>query len=284
MVRARIALALGLLAVGGCGGGDPEGPGRAPAADAWATVVWAVGDAATEGTPGRRLARLITSSRFDRLLYLGDVYEDGTREEFDRWYEPLYGAVADRTAPVIGNHEFAARREGYLPYWREKLGRAPRPWYAVRAGGWELLALNTEAPHGERSRQLRWLSRRLRAGGGTTCRMALMHRPRFSAGEQGDQEDVSPLWDALRGRAVAVLSGHDHNLQRFEPVDGIVQFVSGAGGRDLYDVDDDDERLAFSDDEQLGALRLELRERTADYAFVAEGGRVLDRGELRCEP
>jgi hypothetical protein len=284
MVRALRALPLvAALAAGGCGGDDePARPG--PRAQGPAAVVWAVGDAATAQLPGRRLAKMIVESRFDRLLYLGDVYENGTLGEFRRWYEPLYGSVADRTAPIAGNHEYPSRRRGYVPYWRSKLGRAPRPWYAIRVGGWEVLALNTEAPHDARSPQVRWLRARLRAGRGT-CRMALLHRPRFSAGRHGDQADVAPLWDALRGRAVAVVSGHDHNLQRFRRSDeGLVQFVSGAGGRGLYEVDPEDPRLAFADDERLGALRLELREGSARFAFVADDGEVLDRGELRCRP
>ena len=256
--------------------GDPQGVAARPGA----AVVWAVGDAATAGDSGRPLAATIGAGRVDRLLYLGDVYEEGTRDEFERFYEPLYGRLARRTAPVLGNHEFANRRTGYDAYWRGKTGRRPRPFYALRAGGWQLLALDSEGPHGAPSAQVRWLRRQVRRP--TTCRIAFWHRPRFSAGEHGDQPDVAPLWAALRGRAVAVLSGHDHDLQRLAPVDGIVQFVSGAGGRALYSVDEGDRRLRFADDEHFGALRLELRPESAAYAFVADSGRVLDRGVLRC--
>lgn len=279
MVRARILLVA--LALGGCG--DDPRPPAPPAPPPEGTVVWAVGDAATGGEAPRPLARFVAGARVDRLVYLGDVYETGTRREFDRHYDPLYGALADRTTPVMGNHEYANRERGFEPYWREKLGVTPPPWEALRAGGWELLVLNTEAPHGETSPQVRWLRDRVRRGTRTTCRIAFSHRPRFSAGRHGDQGDTAPLWDALRGHAVAVVSGHDHDLQRFEPIDGIVQFVSGAGGRALYDVDSDDERLAFADDRGFGALRLELQPGRATYTVVDEAGGALDRGELRCE-
>ena len=275
MVRAVLPLAATVLVLAGCGDERaPTGP------EPRGAVVWAVGDAATPGDEPRALATLVGGRRVDRLVYLGDVYDRGTIEEFRAYYEPLYGRLASRTSPILGNHERDNRRSGYDVYWRGKIGRVPRPWHTVRIEGWELLALNSETPHGRRSPQVRWLRREVREE--TTCRIAFWHRPRYSAGKHGDQRDVAPLWDALRGRAVAVVSGHDHDLQRLDPIDGLVQFVSGAGGRGLYDVDEGDDRLAFSDDERFGALRLVLREGVAAYAFVADDGDVLDRGELRC--
>jgi len=153
-------------------------------------------------------------------------------------------------------------------------------YYSFRVGGWELLSLNSEARHDEGSPQLRWLRRTLREPG--TCRIAFWHRPRFSAGRYGDQKDVEPLWNAVRGKATILVGGHDHNMQRLRPVDGVTQFVSGAGGASRYKVDRRDPRLAFSDDRTFGALRLALRPGSADYAFVSTEGKALDRGTLQC--
>ena len=279
-VMVRAAFLCTALALAGCGGDDNEPPAAVESRDGAAgTVLWAVGDAATTEEGPAPLAQLITESDFDRLLYLGDVYERGTLREFRRWYDPLYGDVARRTWPVIGNHEDANRHRGFHPYWRAKLGRRQPTYYERRIGGWELIALDSEAPLAP---QVRWLRGRLREP--TTCRIAFWHRPRFSAGElHSDDPDVDPLWKAMRGRAVAVLGGHDHNLQRFEPVDGLVQFVSGAGGRDRYILDEEDERLAFGDDDHFGALRIELRPRSARFTFVADDGEELDGSELGCE-
>jgi hypothetical protein len=90
------------------------------------------------------------------------------------------------------------------------------------------------------------------------------------------------MWRALRGRVAAVISGHDHNYQRFRPVNGIVQFVVGTGGRRRYDVDESDRRLEKEEDERFGALRLRLAGDLAGYAFVATGGQTLDTGSLSC--
>ena len=144
-----------------------------------------------------------------------------------------------------------------------------------------MLSLSSEAPHGPGSPQERWLRAQLRAPG--TCRIAFWHRPRYSAGRRyGDQADMAPLWHDLRGRAAIAIAGHEHDMQRLEPIDGMTEFVSGAGGRSHYAVRADDRRVAFADDRDDGALRLTLRPLRAGYAFISAGGRVLDRGTLTC--
>jgi Calcineurin-like phosphoesterase len=249
-------------------------------------VLWAVGDGADGAVTGRAVAARIARGSPDRMLYLGDVYgdegaraPDGTAADFRDHYDALYGELASRTAPTPGNHEWPARRQGYNPYWRRVHGEV-RPYYSFAAGGWRVLSLNSEAPHGVRSAQVRWLRGQLRRRG--TCRLAFWHRPRFSAGPHGDQRDVAPLWNALRGRAVLVVSGHDHDMQRLHPVNGITQLVSGAGGHGHYALRAADRQLAFGNDRDYGALRIVLRPGRAKLGFVTADGRVLDRHTVEC--
>jgi hypothetical protein len=116
-----------------------------------------------------------------------------------------------------------------------------------------------------------------------TCRLAFWHRPRYSAGKHGDQDDVSSLWRALRGRASLVINGHEHNMQRLRRRDGIVELVAGAGGRSRYKLDQNDRRLAWADATQEGALRIRLRPGVAEWDFVSVGGRTLDKGSAKCD-
>jgi hypothetical protein len=270
----------------GCAGDAPSDPVRGGTAvvgllPSRQAIVWAVGDGADGGEPARAVAARIVAERFDRLLYLGDVYPNGTRTDFVRNYATTYGPLSAKTAPTPGNHDWPASATGYDPYWRRALHRPPADWYAFRAAGWQLLSLNSEAPHDRGSAQERWLRARLRTPG--SCRIAFWHRPRYSAGtKHGDQPDMAPIWDDLRGHAAIAIAGHEHDMQRFKPIDGITQFVSGAGGQSHYAVGAGDPRLAFSNDIDDGALRLTLRPGTAAYAFVAADGRVLDRGTIPC--
>lgn len=245
-----------------------------------AATVWAVGDGADGGDAAKAVARRIAAGRPERLLYLGDVYDDGSAKDFRTNYETVYGTLGARTAPTPGNHDWPAHPDGYDPYWAARTGAPTPPWYAFRTGGWQIVSLNSEAPHGRGSAQLRWLSARLRRTRGT-CTLAFWHRPLRSAGRHGDQPDVAPLWQALRGHATLVLNGHDHDLQRLRPRDGITELVAGAGGKSRYRLDADP-RVAFDDDRHDGALRLRLRPGGAELAFVARDGSVLDRSTVAC--
>jgi hypothetical protein len=269
-----VAAAVASLGVGAPAWQPPQS-GRA--------VVWAVGDAAAPGPAARRVATAIRNARPDRFLYLGDVYEYGTATEFRRSYDPLYGSLAGITEPTPGNHEWGNRFSGYYPYWRAKKGGMQPPWSSVQTAGWELLNLNSQAAHGPGSPQLRWLERTLAAGG--DCRIAFWHRPRFSAGlVHGDAPDVAPLWNALRGRARAVLSGHEHDLQRLRPRGRLTQYVAGAGGRSRYPLSRTDPRLAWGRDDRDGALRIVLAPGSATFEFRDAAGRVLDRSRTTCSP
>ena len=276
-----LAIALAIGAAAGQPGGAEEQGEAAPAPER--AIVWAVGDAATAGPAPRRLAATIRRGSPDRFLYLGDVYEYGTLAEFRRYYDPLYGGLAAITEPTPGNHEWGNRHRGYYPYWLAKKGRRQPPWSSVTIAGWELVNLNSEAAHGRDSRQLRWLRRVLAPGG--DCRIAFWHRPRYSAGlVHGDAPDMAPLWGALRGRAKAVLSGHEHDLQRLRPRDGLTQYVAGAGGRARYSLARDDRRLAWGRDDTGGALRIVLGPGAATLEFRDQAGRLLDRSRLACGP
>jgi hypothetical protein len=254
-------------------------PGTPAGADGRA-VVWAVGDGATGSGPAKALAAHIAADHGDRVLYLGDVYESGTPTEFREHFASVYGPVLDTMLPTPGNHEWGNHLEGYDAFWRRTTSAPTPPWYALRVGGWQVLSLNSEAPHGEGDEQLRWLQQQLARP--ATCRLAFWHRPRFSAGRHGDQDDVAPLWDAVVGRATLILNGHDHDVQRLKPVQGTVEIVDGAGGADLYSVDDGDQRLAFADDQSFAAARLSLGATDARVQVVTATGRVLDRTRVPC--
>jgi acid phosphatase type 7 len=274
-VRLLTAVIAAVLAAAGAPAASAQAPERAE--------LWAVGDAATPNDGARRLAAHIRSQSPDRFLYLGDVYEDGTARDFRLNYDPLYGALATITDPTPGNHEWEHRFTGYYPYWRARKGHRQPPWSSTSIGGWQILALNSMAAHHPRSRQLRWLRRTLAASGGD-CRIAFWHRPRFSAGMYEDSPDLAPFWNALRGRAKVVLSGHDHNLQRLRPRNGLTQYVAGAGGASAYGVDQDDPRLAWGADRVFGALRIVLEPGGGTFEFRDSRGRLLDRSRTTCDP
>jgi hypothetical protein len=246
------------------------------------STVWAIGDGADGGAESRAVAAMVASRRVDRLLYLGDVYEAGTAGEFETNYTTAYDRFNGVTAPTIGNHEWGNAATGYIPYWTAVRGTPPPLWYAFAASGWQLISLNSNAPTSPD--QLDWLSTEIgqtpRFG---NCRIAFMHHPVFSAGLHGDLSSLRGIFGELEGHASIVLSGHDHDMQRLQPVDGITPYVDGAGGKELYPVNRSDPRLAFADDTHHGALRIKLRPGQAVLTFLADDGTALDQSTVNCQ-
>ena len=254
----------------------------APAASA--VTVWAVGDGGVAGPEDDQLAARIETEPVDHFLYLGDVYESGTADEFANWYHPSFGRFKAKSSPTVGNHEWANRAVGYDPYWGTL---APQQaggghYYSFDFGGWHFISLSTEEPADAGSPQLAWLQGDLAANPGE-CTVGFMHRPRYSAGFSQDDPAWEPIWSALAGAgAIAVLSGHDHDYQRFNPNRGLVQFVIGSGGRELRPVNFSDPDLAAYNDTAFGALRMTLTPSRLDFAFVPTTGPALDSGSLPC--
>jgi hypothetical protein len=271
------------LVVPGCGFGQnpfaatpsfvPDGPpGRA--------VVWAVGDGpgGTLGDGAPSVGRLVARGGPNVFIYLGDLYPQGTARAFRTAYQATFGGLARLTAPTPGNHDWPVHAGGYDPYWHNILGGRTPEWYSFRAGGWRLIELNSETTH--RGRQLAWLKTQLRGRG--DCRLAFWHRPRFSGGLHGDAADMDPYWKALQGHATLVLSGHDHDMQRFHARGTLTQLVAGSGGNGHYPIDRSHPGLAFADDSHYGALRIELTPGKARVAFIAADGSQLDAAVEPC--
>jgi hypothetical protein len=90
-----------------------------------------------------------------------------------------------------------------------------------------------------------------------------------------------------------VLNGHEHNYQRWQPLDGsgspsptgITEFVVGGGGHGVQEITKVDNRVAFThsgNPDVLGALKLSLNGKEAHYEFLNITGAVLDSGTVTC--
>jgi hypothetical protein len=124
------------------------------------------------------------------------------------------------------------------------------------------------------------------------CTAIAMHHPRYSSSsEHGDQEEVRPLWDvALRHHADLALAGHDHDYERFEPMDdeghvtadGMVSFVAGTGGKSLYDEGEPDIGSVLFYNKRAGVLDLKLGKDGYGWRFRNVDGETIDAGVHRC--
>ena len=227
------------------------------------------------------------------VLTLGDhQYQNSTLSEFLGSYNKSWGALLPKTRPVIGNHEYkTSGASGYYSYFR---GRQPGPpgYYRVTANGWQIYLLNSNCDKVNCSAQAGWLDRQM-AAHPARCSIIAMHHPRYSSGfEHGNSRAVTPLWAAAyRRHNDIVLAGHDHDYERFKPMDpwghvkptrGMTSFVSGAGGKNLYRLGSRKRGSVYFQARTHGVLQLDLRAGSYSWAFRNIGGAVMDSGSRTC--
>jgi len=226
-------------------------------------------------------------------LALGDLaYKKGRYDEFIDYYDPSWGKFKKNTYPVPGNHEYYTKAEGYFKYWEEvEKGRTNpnKGWYAMDLGnGWRLYAINNYWKHNKGSTQYNWLAKDLKDHP-SDCILVMDHEPRYSPGAHGDNSYMDDVWDLLvKHGGDILLSGHDHLYARFKPIDengntgsGMVQFVVGTGGIHLYDSRGHD-KAEIIDDSVYGVLELKLLKGSYAFKFYTTGGKVLDKGDRKC--
>jgi chitodextrinase len=258
-------------------------------------VVAAVGDGADGTSANTNVTNLINSLNPNLFLYLGDVYEDGTPAEFYNWYgtgSTSYSQFLSITDPTIGNHEYVgSSAAGYFDYWNN----IPN-YYSFNAGGWHFISLNSNSSHigvNSASAQYAWLQQDL-AANSSICTIVYYHHPLFNIGPEGPTTAMSDIWALLAQYDVPiVLNGHDHDYQRWVPLDGsgnpsptgVTEFVAGMGGHGLQSIANSDPRVAFWDDtnpQAFGVLTLTLNASGANFEYVNTSGAILDSGVVPC--
>ena len=307
----RVALLLAtLLVLGACNGSDDPGPAAValpttvrPSTTTSTTLpvatVLAAGDIASCSSGGDEATANLLDARPNALIVtLGDnVYENGTAAEFANCYDPSWGRHKGRTRPALGNHEYGVfRAGGYYGAFGSAAGEAPLGWYSYDLATWHIIVLNSNCEVvgcATGGTQERWLREDIGAHP-RVCTLAIWHHPRWSSGTtHGPTPAVAPLYQALHDAGVdLLLSGHEHNYERFPPLDpagnfdparGVRQFVVGTGGRSHYPFGPPLNGSQVRNDNTFGLLALTLRPTTYDWQFVPEAGKTFtDAGSGTC--
>lgn len=255
---------------------------------------WFRGNSSEPGAP-------MTAALLDRLpgavLALGDLaYWRGTAAEFRTCYDPTWGRHKARTWPVPGNHEYrSAGAAPYFGYWGEQAGKPSMGYYSFELGAWHLVALNSNLAGAAMAAQEAWLNRDL-AANRARCLLAYWHHPVFSSGKNRDLPHMAGAYRLLyEAGASLLLAGHDHNYERFAPMDpegrldsarGIRSFVVGTGGGQLkaHRIQDPPRQNSeLVDGSSWGVLQLTLHEDRYDWRFLpVEGHTLQDSGSATC--
>ncbi len=204
----------------------------AVAAQANDAIIYAAGDIAScpkkqaiAATDAAKTAALVLAGLNRNpgavALTMGDnTYPDGKAAEFTGCYAPTWGQFKARTHPAPGNHDYRTPgAAGYYDYFGALAGPDRRGYYSVQLGQWQILSLNSYLHPAEHAAQLTWLKAEL-AAHPSDCTLAYWHHPVFSSGGHGDDPRMADAWKILQAANVdLILSGHDHDYERFAPQD-----------------------------------------------------------------
>jgi hypothetical protein len=279
----------------GATGAPAATPGSSPTGD---PVLVGAGDIGDCGSPGDEATAALLDGIGGTVFTAGDnAYRTGTPDQFRECYHPSWGRHLGRTRPAPGDNDWdTAELAGYLGYFGQAArGADGSSWYSYDLGTWHVIVLDSSCAKvggcEAASVQGQWLAQDL-AGSSAACTVAIFHHPRFSSGQHGDTPEMDAFWRPLHAAGVdVVISGHDHDYERFAPQDpdgrpdgarGIRQFVVGTGGAPLRDF------RAVAPNSELrvivghGVLALTLRDGSYAWEFSVADSDFRDRGVTPC--
>jgi predicted phosphodiesterase len=209
----------------------------APVAGTGASVRIAVlGDSGSGGSDQQAVSKQLGTVPFDLMIHTGDIaYETGTLNDFETKFFDVYQPYLRRVPvfPTSGNHDYeTADAEPYRQVFVLPDSGAPEGrerWYSYDWGDVHLCALDTEKMT---PAQAAWLDADL-AANKLPWTIVYGHKPPYSSGEHGGDATFRQLFEPVlqKHKVSLVLSGHDHDYERFRPQGGITYVVTGGGGR-----------------------------------------------------
>lgn len=229
------------------------------------------GDSAQQTVAESMLTYFTSARRFRYVLMLGDnLYHDDYNGEFLEPYKPLLDRGVTFYA-ALGNHDRDLEQH-FKPF-----NMKDRDYYSFDQGNARFAVLNSNHPTDPA--QLKWLDGAF-ADAGSKWRIAFFHHPLYSSGQHADQsrEVIRPALEPalVRNGVNVAFAGHEHLYERVKPQQGVRYFVSGGGGRNLYDV-----RASSFDEVARSAHHFMVIEIAGDalfYEALEPSGRTIDCG------
>jgi acid phosphatase type 7 len=253
----------------------------APATEAAGTVRFvALGDSGSGNSDQLALRDQLEAVPFDFIVHTGDLaYGGGSFAQLERTvfqvYSPLLRSIP--LYPVTGNHDYET--EDASPFFSSFLlpengdVALPERYYSFDWGNVHLVGLDTERIG---TAQATWLDEDLRKNR-LPWTVVFGHRPPFSSGEHGSNDDFRRHFVPVleRHEVALVLNGHDHDYERSKPLNGVTYVVTGGGGIGTRPVGSSD-FTAFSE-AVIHFLLVEVTERQLLLHAIDGTGREFDQ-------
>ena len=256
----------------------------------------------------------------DAVLPMGDnQYGCGGYNAYLQSYDPTWGRFKSISYPVPGDHDLdtsggtdcpSTAGAGYQKYFSTTAGVSGSAvpsavntdpstgYYSYNLGSWHIVALNSGACEASPSfcasgsTQDLWLQNDL-AHNTAACTLAYMQQPRWASNGRGGYPYVQPLWqDLYNGGVTAVLAGHTHWYERYQPLDangnpdsahGVTEFIVGTGGQGLDTPSTQDPSSVVLSNAGHGVLQMTLHNGSYDWKFLSDtDGTTNDSGTAPC--
>jgi hypothetical protein len=173
--------------------------------------------------------------------------------------------------------------------------------YSYDLGSWHIIGLD-QLNGNVNNATLNFLTNDLAAHTAQACQIVYWHVPTYSSGiMHGDATGLKALNQSEYNFGVDIqLNGHDHDYQRFYPINpngvqdnvkGITTFIDGIGGQDgragsktsIAQAASAVYMDAFPSGEAIGVIQFTLHPNSADYAlYDGNTGAILDQGTVAC--
>jgi stress-induced morphogen len=197
------------------------------------------------------LVRRIAELKPDAVMLSGDVpYDGANKADYEQYIKEtaVWRSQHLRVYPALGNHELH-KAEIVEPknWWATFPELKGRRWYSVQFADSYLIAVDTNLPLTDGSRQQTWLADQLdHLPKGTKFVFLSLHHPPVADGILNNHShDVRPNELALKSlltkkaagmtAKIVVVAGHIHNYERFDD-GGVTYLVSGGGGAKPHEI------------------------------------------------
>lgn len=206
-----------------------------------------IGDSGTGDATQATMAQVLTNLKPNLVLHTGDVVYPRGADCFyqSRFYQPYQNLIsAVPFYPTLGNHDLKSQQgKAYFTTFALPANNPEQSerFYSFDAGSVHFVSLDSELYHGDgdvtAQQQKSWLEHDL-ASTKQPWKVVYLHRPLYSSGEHGGdstiRDDLAPVF--AKYHVNVVFAGHDHDYERFHPIDGVTYIVTGGGGQELYHV------------------------------------------------
>jgi hypothetical protein len=226
------------------------------------------------------MARVYQRFPFEFVITVGDnLYGSERPQDFRTKFETPYKPLLDAGVKFyasLGNHDSREQAHYKLFNMDGKLYYSFKPSkQSARFFALETTSLDPD--------QVVWIQKELE-GSREDWKIPYFHHPPYSSGERHGshgsiREVLEPLF--VKFNVSAVFTGHDHFYERIKPQQGIVYFVTGAGGQlRSGNIDRSSGITAKGFDTDYSFMIAEINGDEMFFNAIARSGAVVDSGTI----